>query len=70
MKVEITAEAENPLTGEKRSAFDASYIFVAIDAGGKAVEVPPLIISTEEEEKLFTAGLENIMNGNSVKSVY
>jgi hypothetical protein len=31
-------------------------IFVAID-GGKAVEVPPLIISTEEEEKLFAAGL-------------
>ena len=57
MRVQITAEAENPLTGDRRPAFDASYIFVAIDAGGKTVEVPSLIISTEEEEKLFAAGL-------------
>ncbi len=57
MRVQITAEAENPLTGDRRPVFDASYIFVAIDAAGKTVEVPPLIISTEEEEKLFAAGL-------------
>lgn len=57
MKVQITAEAENPLTGERRTVLEASYIFVAIDASGKPVEVPPLVVSTEEEEKLFAEGL-------------
>lgn len=57
MKIQITAEAENPLSGDRHPVLEASYIFVAIDAAGKSVEVPPLIISTEEEEKLFAEGL-------------
>jgi len=57
MEVQITAEGENVLTGERKPVFTSYYVFVAIDAGGKAVEVPPLIISTEEEAKLFAEGL-------------
>lgn len=57
MEVQITASAENVLTGEQRTVLDARYVFVAIDASGKPVEVPPLIISTEEEQRLFAAGL-------------
>jgi len=30
---------------------------VAVDAQGKAVEVPPLAVITEEEERLFNEGL-------------
>ncbi|MHB8085110.1 MAG: ferritin family protein [Dehalococcoidia bacterium] len=56
METSITAEAENMLSGEKREVLTATFIFVALDADGKVVEVPPLIISTEEEEQLFAIG--------------
>ncbi len=56
MEVRICATAENTLTGEKRDVLTAYFIFVALDANGKAIEVPPLIISTEEEERLFAEG--------------
>ena len=65
MEIQITAEAENVLTGERHAVLDARYIFVAIDANGKSIEVTPLIISTEEEDRLFAAGLAryNIRKG-------
>jgi acyl-CoA hydrolase len=52
----IIATAENMLTGDKRPVLTAHYIFVAVDAEGKTLEVPPLIINTEEEERLFAEG--------------
>lgn len=58
MEIKIEVDAENLLTGEKRRALSAYYVMVAVDLKGKAVEVPPLIVITEEEEKLFNAGLE------------
>jgi len=57
MEVQIRVEAENLLTGERRDALTAYYIMVAVDIEGKSVEVPPLIVSTEEEERFFNDGL-------------
>jgi acyl-CoA hydrolase/ferritin len=57
MEVQINATAENTLTAERRPAFSSHYIFVAIDAAGKTVEVPPLIVITEEEAALYAEGL-------------
>ena len=56
METSITATAENMLSGEKRTVLAATFIFVALDTNGKAMEVPPLIISTEEEERFFAQG--------------
>jgi acyl-CoA hydrolase len=56
METSITATAENMLSGEKKMVLTATFIFVALDTNGKAIEVPPLIISTEEEERLFSEG--------------
>ncbi|MGA2159948.1 MAG: ferritin family protein [Dehalococcoidia bacterium] len=56
METSITATAENILSGEKKTVLTATFIFVALDTHGKVIEVPPLIISTEEEEKLFAEG--------------
>ena len=61
MEVLIVATAENMLTGDKHPVLDAHYIFVAVDANGKTVEVPPLVISTEEEERLFAEGQARYM---------
>lgn len=57
MEIKIEVDAENLITGERRRALSAYYVMVAVDLQGKAVEVPPLIVITEEEEKLFNEGL-------------
>ena len=57
VRVEIEAEAEDLGTGERRQAMMAHYIMVATDSKGKPVAVPPLIVITEDEERLFSEGL-------------
>ncbi len=57
MEIKIEVDAENLITGERRRALSAYYVMVAVDLQGKAVEVPPLIVITEEEEKLFNEGV-------------
>ncbi|MBM3183050.1 MAG: hypothetical protein FJZ83_03340 [Chloroflexi bacterium] len=56
MEVQIMVDVEDLLTGKMRRALTAYFVMVAIDAAGKALEVPPLIVSTEEEERLFNEG--------------
>jgi len=53
MEVRVEVEMESPLHGKRSQALSAHFIFVAVDKEGKALEVPPLLISTEEQEKLF-----------------
>jgi acyl-CoA hydrolase/bacterioferritin (cytochrome b1) len=57
MEVQVRVEAENTVSGSKRPALTAYFVMVATDIQGKTLEVPPLIVSTEEEEKLFSEGL-------------
>ena len=54
MTVRVTVEAEELLAGIKAPALTAHFVMVALDAVGKPTEVPPLIISTEEEERLYS----------------
>jgi acyl-CoA hydrolase len=56
MEVRIDVEAEDLLSGQKRPAVTAHFVMVALGADGRPVEVPPLILSTEEEQKLFNEG--------------
>lgn len=57
MEVQIGLDAESLLTGTRRQALTAYYVMVALDAQGKSTEVPPLIVTTEEEERLHNEGL-------------
>jgi len=57
MEIRIDVEAEDLLTGKRRQALTAYYVMVAVDLQGKPVEVPPLIVITEEEDSLFNEGL-------------
>jgi len=57
MEVQVEIEAEDLVTGKRRSAMTAHYIMVAVDLEGKPVVVPPLIVITEEEERLFKGGV-------------
>jgi acyl-CoA hydrolase len=56
MEIRIDLDAESLITGEEQRANIAYLIMVAIGEDGKPTEVPPLLISTEEQERLFEEG--------------
>ncbi len=51
MEVGVRVVAENPLTGECTHTNSAYLVFVALDDGGRPVQVPPLILETDEEHR-------------------
>lgn len=53
MEVGVTVVAENPLTGERYMATSALLTFVALNAEGKRMPVPPLKLETEQEHEAF-----------------
>ena len=56
MEVLIDVETEDLLTGKRAKALAAYFTVVAIDPHGNPTSVPPLIISTDEEARLFAEG--------------
>lgn len=54
MEVLVKAYAENMLTGNVILTNTARLTFVALDDNGKPVEVPRLLLTTEDEKKEFT----------------
>jgi acyl-CoA hydrolase len=56
MEVLVEVETENLATEERHKALTASFIYVSLDQTGKPIEVPPLLITTEEGERLFEEG--------------
>lgn len=57
MEVQVKVEAEDIISGKRRDALTAYFVMAAVDIQGKPLEVPPLIVNTEEEEELFNEGL-------------
>jgi len=55
MEVGIKVVAENLRTREKRHTNSSYFTMVAVDENGKPIEVPPLILETELEKRLFEA---------------
>lgn len=56
MEIGVRIEAENPLTGERTHTSSAYLTFVALNANGKPIEVPPVIPVTSEEKRRFEEG--------------
>ena len=56
MEVRVNVHAESPLRGTRTHVAMAYFIMVAIDENGQPTEVPPLLISTEEQQRLFEEG--------------
>ncbi len=57
MEVQVELRTENLLESEKRmKALTAYYTMVSVDNLGQPQPVPPLIIYTEEEQRLFDEG--------------
>jgi acyl-CoA hydrolase len=51
----ILVESEDPLTGERRRAVKAYATYVALDRHGRPQKMPPLTLSTPEDERRFRA---------------
>jgi uncharacterized protein (TIGR00369 family) len=51
MEIGVRVEAENLLSGEIRHAGSAYLTYVALDPHGMPLEVPPLILETDEERR-------------------
>jgi acyl-CoA hydrolase len=58
MEIQVKVTAEHVLKGIKWEALTAYFIFVALGEDGKATAVPPLILKTDEDRRLFEAGEE------------
>jgi|GEM_PF-109946 len=56
MEVRLEVEAEDLWTEKSVESLTAHFVMVALDKEGKPSGVPPLIICTEEEERLFNEG--------------
>jgi acyl-CoA hydrolase len=58
MEIQARVTVEHVLKEKVWEALTAYFIFVALDEEGNPKSVPPLIVSTEEEKRLFAAGEE------------
>jgi acyl-CoA hydrolase len=58
MEVQVRVEAEDLLKSTRWEAITAYFVFVAIDDYQKPIPVPPLVVTTEEERRLYKAGEE------------
>ncbi|QDK39717.1 acyl-CoA thioesterase [Bdellovibrio sp. NC01] len=53
MEVGVRVEAENPKTGEMFHTASAYTTFVALGSNGKPVEIPELILETDDQKRRF-----------------
>ncbi|MGV3517460.1 acyl-CoA thioesterase [Luteitalea sp.] len=51
MEVEVRVMSEETLTGQRKLTSHAYLTFVAIDADGQRIEVPDLVLETDEERR-------------------
>ena len=56
MEVKVEMDAEQPGSGERDRAVTAVFIMVAMDQNGRPAEVPPLLVSTEEQHRFYEIG--------------
>jgi acyl-CoA hydrolase len=56
IEVEVRVIAENPITGEQVHTNTAYLVYVALDDNRKPVQIPPLLVETDEEKARLAAG--------------
>ena len=61
MEIEIRVEAEDLMTGRRTLTNTAFVTVVALDPIGKTIEVPPLLLETDEEKRRFEEGKNRML---------
>jgi acyl-CoA hydrolase len=59
VRINLTADREEPRTGERETTTTAHFTFVAVDADGQPTAVPELDVETERERELRERGRRN-----------
>ncbi|OEK04839.1 acyl-CoA thioesterase [Roseivirga misakiensis] len=57
MEVSVKVFAENIPSGTKSQSHSAFFTFVAVDQGGRPIDVPELIPETDEEKEMYDGAL-------------
>jgi acyl-CoA hydrolase len=52
LEVRVDVFSEETLTGQRRMTSTAFLTFVAIDRGGGRIQIPPLLLETDEERRV------------------
>lgn len=60
MEIRVDVETENPIAGVRRKTTQAYLTFVALDENRKPVEVPKLVLETEEDKEEFKLAKKRI----------
>ncbi len=68
MVVGVKVVAENPMTAERRTTTKAYLTFVALDDMGRPVEVPGLIVESDDEKRRFANAQERAKAKKRLKS--
>jgi acyl-CoA hydrolase len=58
MEIEVKVYLEDYITGDRRQTSSAFVTYVAVDAEGHPIRVPPLIVRTAEEKRRYRQALE------------
>jgi acyl-CoA hydrolase len=58
MEVGVRVEAEHLMTGVRRHTNSCYLTYVAVDAAGRPVEVPRLVVEDPEEVRRYEAAME------------
>jgi acyl-CoA hydrolase len=61
MEVGVRVEAEDLLTGKRTHTNTSYFVMVALDGNGRPVEVPPLILETEEDRRRNAEARERML---------
>ena len=61
MEIEIRVEAEDLMSGTRMLTNTAYVTAVALGSDGRTVEVPPLLLQTEDDKKRFSEGEQRMM---------
>jgi uncharacterized protein (TIGR00369 family) len=56
IEVEVDVHAENPITGVISHTNEAYVVYVALGEDGRPSVAPPLLLTNDEERKMFEAG--------------
>ena len=57
MEVYLEVYAENIPSGKKLKSHSAFFTFVAVDQGGRPIDVPELVPENDEEQELYAGAL-------------
>ena len=58
LEVQVDVFSEETLTGKRQLTSRAFLTFVAVDTAGARVRIPPLLVETEEEQRICAAARE------------